>query len=165
MKKIPLIFILLTLAITSSCDNNVKEPTSAPTIDFEKEKKAIIEAISNETKAASQRDYESWKSYWVHDPNISKTYINFTEDSFSEMIGWKEIDDFVRVYIEEHPEPVLPPPLPKKINVKLYHNGAWLQYDIMDEVQGLKRETRLMEKENGVWKIAGMHTSIYGFKK
>jgi len=33
-----------------------------------------------------------------------------------------------------------------------------------DSEQGLKRETRLMEKENGQWKIAGMQTTIYGFR-
>jgi hypothetical protein len=34
-----------------------------------------------------------------------------------------------------------------------------------DAERGLKRETRLMEKRDGQWKIAGMHTTIYGFKK
>lgn len=81
------------------------------------------------------------------------------------MIGWKEIDDFVRIYIEEHPEPVPPPAQPDEIEVRVYGEGAWVSYEILDEVFGAKRETRLMEKENEKWKIAGLHTTIYGFRE
>jgi hypothetical protein len=33
----------------------------------------------------------------------------------------------------------------------------------LDPERGRKRETRLLEKVAGQWKIAGMHTTIYGF--
>jgi len=164
MNKNHLILLLITIVTALSCANQGKENTTL-TKNFDEEKIAIIESLTNETKAASRRDYKAWKSYWIHAPKISKTYMNFDENSFSEMNGWKEIDDFVRTYIEEHPEPVPPPAQPEEINVRLYGTGAWVSFDTMDEVQGLKRETRLMEKENGKWKIAGMHTSIYGFQK
>ena len=51
-----------------------------------------------------------------------------------------------------------------KIDVRLYRNGAWVTYEQRDSLRGLKRETRLMEKVNGEWKIAGMQTTIYGFE-
>jgi len=159
-----LFFLILSLVITIGCANqgNDKELIVE---NFEKEKRAIMESLRNETKAACQRDYEAWKSFWVQHPKISKTYMNFDENTFSEMNGWKEVDDFVRTYIEEHPEPVTPPAQPEELDLRLYGTGAWVSFDILDEGQGLKRETRLMEKEGGIWKIAGMHTSIYGLQR
>ena len=70
----------------------------------------------------------------------------------------------MKTFIEEHPEPEPVPKLLDKINVRLYKNGAWVTYEQQDSIRGLKRETRLMEKINGEWKIAGMQTTIYGFE-
>jgi len=162
MARILTIFLLIGIFIIVGC-----KPSEKPQImpDDEVEKKAILETIKNETKAAFSRDYEAWKTNWVHDAKMSKTYINFADSTFSEMIGWTAIDDFVRTYIEEHREPVPPPAFPDKIEVRIYGNGAWVSYEIMDEVFGAKRETRLMEKEDGKWKIAGLHTTIYGVRE
>jgi len=64
--------------------------------------------------------------------------------------------------MEEHPEPDPLPALVDSIEARLYGKGAWASYEQNDPKRGLKRETRLMEKENGQWKIAGMQTVIYG---
>lgn len=162
------IFIFTTLLWTISCEQAKKhnaDDMANQSIDFEKEEKAILETLNNETKAAFQRDYESWKEKWVHDPAITKTYINFTDSSFSESVGWDKINNFVKTFIEEHPEPEPVPTLVNDIDIRLYENGAWVSYEQQDSLRGLKRETRLMEKVNGQWRIAGMHTTIYGLKK
>ncbi|MFY0591014.1 nuclear transport factor 2 family protein [Roseivirga sp.] len=130
-------------------------------INFETEKAEILHTINSETAAAFNRNYELWKSYWVQKAYVTKTYINFSDSTSTETLGWEKVDDFVRVYIEEHPEPE---PLPKSITdieVRLYNSGAFVNYEVNDIGKRKKRETRLMEKENGQWKIAGMHTSIY----
>lgn len=132
---------------------------------FKQEKQAIIKTLNDETKAAFQRDYESWKDKWVHDSDITKIYINFADSSFSESLGWEEINGFVKNYFEAHPDPEpVPAPL-DDINVRLYENGAWVTYNQYDSIRGVKRETRLMEKVEGEWKIAGMQTTIYGLKQ
>ena len=154
---IVLLFSLLFL----SCEQRTMPPEEL----YELEKEAILTALLTETKAAFARDYKGWKANWVHRSSISKTYMNFVDTTFFEMTGWLEIDDFVRTYLEEHPDPVPPPAQAESVDVKIYGTGAWVSYEIMDEVFGKKRETRLMEKEDGRWKIAGMHTSIYGFDK
>lgn len=156
-RKIQSFFLLVILISAISCNQ-----TPSATINIEEEKAAILAVINNETKAAFQRDYEGWKDKWIHREDITKTYINFADNTMSESLGWEKINDFVRTYIEEHPEPDPLPDLVNDIKVQLYGNGAWVIYEQKDAKLGIKRETRLMEKENGKWKIAGMHTTIYG---
>lgn len=160
--------LVMALFYTIGCKENANNRANVSmnqTDDFEQEKAAILEVINGETKAAFNRDYESWKEKWVHQAYATKTYINFSDSSMTETLGWEEINEFVRTYIEDHPEPAPIPTLVADIDVRLYGSGAWVSYEQNDAERGSKRETRLMEKVNGQWKIAGMHTTIYGFKK
>lgn len=165
MTKTQIILFQLIAIIGFSCSGNTKENPNNIKDHYEKEKQAIIETIHTETKAAFQKDYEGWKAKWVHDPSISKTYMNFVDSSYSESIGWNDINNFVKTYIEKNPEPDQVPTLADEFEVRLYGNGAWVVFEQHDPKRGLKRETRLLEKIDGTWKIAGMHTSIYGFKE
>lgn len=158
------IFLFFSLTYLISCGEIVKESHSQ-TINFEKEKAAILATINNETKAAFNRDYESWKENWVQESYVTKTYIQFPDSSSSETLGWDAIAEFVRSYIEAHPQPDPVPSLVDDINVRIYGSGAWVSFEQNDAVRGIKRETRLMEKVDGLWKIAGMHTTIYGVEK
>ena len=139
--------------------------SSNTNVDYETEKAAILATLNNETKAAFQSDYDAWQGYWVQDADITKSYLDFPENTFSESLGWEEISGFVKTFFEEHPEPEPVPELLDSITVRLYGNGAWVTYQQQDSIRGLKRETRLMEKVNGQWKIAGMQTTIYGFEE
>ncbi|NHF58603.1 nuclear transport factor 2 family protein [Flavobacteriaceae bacterium TP-CH-4] len=166
-KKVALL-VFSTLLFAINCREVHKEELKETTniaVSHEAEKSAILQTLNDETKAAFQRDYEGWKEKWVHDPTISKTYINFADSSFTEAIGWQEISGFVKNFFKEHPEPEPLPALLDDIEVRLYGNGAWVTYEQKDSLRGLKRETRLMEKVDGTWKIASMQTTIYGFKR
>lgn len=166
-RKTRIIFLFTTLFLTLSCHEVTDEKTKAPIdrkIDVEQEKTAIIATLNDETKAAFNRNYEGWQEKWVHDPSITKTYLNIADSSLSESVGWDEISHFVKIFIEAHPEPEPVPKLVDDIDIRLYGNGAWVSYEQEDSLRGLKRETRLMEKVDGHWKIAGMHTTIYGFE-
>ncbi len=166
-KEFSVLVVSIFLLVTS-CKKEVPnraEQVAETTVDYQKEKKAILRILNAETKAAFERDYEGWQQKWVHHPNTSKTYIDFPEDSFTEAVGWEEISGFVKAFFEKHPEPEPVPALLDSIDVRLYENGAWVTYEQQDSLRGRKRETRLMEKVDDQWKIAGMHTTIYGFEK
>ena len=147
-------FFLPLLVLTCS------EPTPEPP-DVAAEKAAILDALNGETRAAFGRDYAAWQDYWVHAPYVTKTYMNFADSSLSETLGWTEVDRFVVDYFAAHPAPdPLPAPL-TDIDVRPYGTGAWVSYVQTDPARGRKRETRLMERIDGKWKIAGMQTVIY----
>ncbi|MEM6893018.1 MAG: hypothetical protein AAF554_04955 [Bacteroidota bacterium] len=156
-----LLFLLIIVACKKEQPSEVSmDEVKSPTL--EQEKTAILATINSETVAAFSRDYDGWQNKWIHEPFVTKTYMQFPDSSITETLGWKEISGFVKKYFEAHPEP---DPLPKPIEdieVRVYGSGAWVKYEQVDSVRGLKRETRLMEKVDGIWKIAGMHTTIYG---
>lgn len=153
--------LLLIAACVGPSEPKVSEPTSSgdgPAAD----KAAILRVLNEETTAAFSRDYEGWQSKWVQTPYVTKTYMNFADSSMTETLGWEEVNQFVVDYFAEHPEPdPLPDPL-ISIDVRVYGNGAWVSYEQDDPARGHKRETRLMERVDEAWKIAGMQTVIYG---
>ena len=136
---------------------------SAPTSqDPTTERTAILATLNAETAAAFSRNYEEWTTYWVQQPYVTKTYLNFADSTMTETRGWAEVNQFVVDYFAEHPEPdPLPAPL-TDIDVRLYGTGAWVSYEQDDPARGPKREYRLMEKVDGKWRIAGMQTVISG---
>ncbi|MEL7160533.1 MAG: nuclear transport factor 2 family protein [Bacteroidota bacterium] len=156
--KYALLLPAITLALLCSC-----QPTAeSTTVDAATEKAAILQVLNQETVAAFSRDYEGWQDKWVHAPYVAKTYMNFADSSLTEALGWEEVNQFVVDYFAEHPAPdPLPAPL-TDIAVRLYGDGAWVSYEQDNPAGGRKRETRLMERSGGAWKIAGMQTVIYG---
>ncbi len=155
--------VILFLFVFSmfSCLNS---PSTIHASSVEIEKSAILECLNNETEAAFSRDYKKWKEFWVQSTFVTKTYIDNRDSSFVEMLGWNEIDKFVKTYIEEHPVPEPVTELLSNIDVRLYESGAWVSYSQLNINNEMKRETRLMEKVDGKWRIAGMHTTIYAAK-
>ncbi len=123
----------------------------------------ILATLNAETAAAFSRDYAAWQTYWVQAPYVTKIYLNFADGTQSETLGWEAVDRFVADYFADHPDPdPLPAPL-TEIDVRLYGDyGAWVTYEQQDPARGRKRETRLMERTGGRWRIAGMQTIIYG---
>ena len=153
--------LLALVALGTGCADAPAEPPPEAAVDEAQEKAAILDVLNGETRAALGRDYEGWREHWVHEPTVAKTYVNEADGTGSETLGWAAVDEFVRTYIEEHPEPEAPPAPLTDADVRLYGDGAWVTYEQQDADQGRKREARLMEKVDGEWRIAGMHTTIY----
>ena len=166
MRRLPALALSLAAAVwLSGCADEPPERaagTPSETTDSDRETALILDVLNAETRDALGRDYEGWRSRWVHEAYVTKTYVNVVDGTGSETLGWDEVDRFVRTYIEDHPEPEPAPPPLEDADVRLYGDGAWVSYEQDDADQGRKRESRLMERVGGAWKIAGMHTTVYG---
>ena len=170
MRPLLIVLCLSATACLSGCDDTPPESdaleraaeTPGAATDDDRDKALILDVLNAETRDALGRDYESWRDHWVHEPYVVKTYVNVADGSGSETRGWAAVDDFVRSYLEAHPEPEPPPAPLEDADVRLYGDGAWVSYEQDDVDQGRKRESRLMERVGGTWRIAGMHTTIYG---
>ena len=163
----PNVRLLLTLAAVASFVGCSRAPAEGAALGADPgasgdDRAQILAVLNGETRDALGRDYASWRSHWVHEPYVFKTYVNVADGTGSETRGWDRVDDFVRTYIEDHPEPESPPPPLTDADVRVYGDGAWVSYEQDDADQGRKRESRLMERVDGRWRIAGMHTTIYG---
>ena len=134
---------------------------AAPAPDAERETARILDALNGETRSALARDYAAWRGHWVHAPYAVKTYTHVADGTSSVTLGWGAVDDFVRAYIEAHPEPEPPPAPLTEADVRAWGDQAWVTYD-QDTEQGWKRESRRLERVDGAWRIAAMHTTIYG---
>jgi hypothetical protein len=147
MKKYELTLFALILLAGTSCHEK---------IDIEKEKKAIIAVIEEETNAALARDYDRFAANHVLDETnirlgISKSGYNF-------YTGWEEIGSYFKEYFKNNPEPDTRKY--EKINhkIKVYKDSAWdvhneLVYDSKGEVVQREIGVRFLEKVNGKWKI------------
>lgn len=165
MIKRAIILMSIILFVVACKEKVQSKVASNPEVNFETEKAAILETLNSETAAAFGRNYDAWQDKWVHDPEMSKIYLNYADSTFSESVGWTKISEFVQMYFIAHPEPdPIPEPI-EKIEVRLYGTGAWVVYEQNDASQGRKRETRLMQKVDGQWKIASMQTTIYGIEE
>lgn len=151
--------LILFLCILSSIFSGCQQAPGP-----EAEKAAILASLNGETEAFFNKDYQAWADQWLHESFISKSYMIVTDSTFSEVLSWAQIDLFAKTYMQTHPAAEPLPTLLKDVSVRLYGDGAWVTFEQKDPTRGLKRETRLMEKIKGQWKIAGMHTTVYGFR-
>ena len=162
MRSYLVVVLCVSACLTGCADGPPTSDAPSRAADLDRETALIVGVLNAETRDALGRDYDGWREHWVHQPYVVKTYVNVADGTGSETLGWNEVDRFVRTYIEEHPEPEPPPPPLESADVRLYGDGAWVSYEQQDADQGRKRETRLMEKVGGAWRIAGMHTTVYG---
>lgn len=162
------LFIGMVASFAIACNETKKkeqEPVSEVIhiVDMDQEKRAILKTLNDETAAAFQRDYDAWQSKWVHSPTMTKIYEDLTGGESSTSTGWDEISQFVKDFFEAHPAPEPVPELLSEIDVRIVGTDAHVIYEQQDSLRGRKQEIRTMEKVDGVWKIAGMKTTIYGF--
>lgn len=153
----------IALITTFSCQQKVNDTETSEAIDIEKEKAAIMKVIEGESAAFWNKDFDAWASYWVHEPYI-RTMGWWEDGGVTVVEGWDARAERSRKNMETSPEanPTATRVRRENINIRIYQDVAWLTFDqygedtgdnLMD-MPGLSRETRIMEKHNGEWKIA-----------
>lgn len=128
--------------------------------DEEEERKAILALIEKESTAFWDKDYDAWASCWVHSPYV-RTMGWWARGGVTVVSGWEERGPRTKQHMEANPEPNPQNVRRENINMRIYHDAAWVTFDQYGsdtgepdmDMPGLSRETRFLEKHNGQWKI------------
>lgn len=169
MKNVTLSILTLIFVTFYACqspaDTSDKGVEAAVEFDEAKEKAAILSAIEQETKCFFERDYECWKEYWIQEDYAFQAWNN-ADGTFDAAVGWDKIHDQGKSYIDNVPEGKTKTshPIVKRgdIQFKFYGDNLayliWQQYnsDRKNEYYSVSQETRLMEKQDGKWKIVNV---------
>jgi hypothetical protein len=131
-------------------------------IDQQSDTTAIMQVIADESSAFWNKDFEAWAQCWQHTAYIrrigwwARGGITVTE-------GWDALSSRVKTTMAAYPEPNPTAARVRRENVNLRISGsmAWVTFDQYGEdtgdlemdMAGLSRETRVLEKQNGEWKI------------
>lgn len=152
-------FFLLIMLMPAflSCGGKAKEPEGDA---LQKEKDAILAVIEKETASFFSRDYEAWKSTFAQTDYAFQAWSN-RDGTFDASVGWDRIDKTVGTYITENPVPDSAQRKVERKNIMYKFYGpdvAFLTFDQFNSDPGAlgflhSKETRLMEKINGDWKI------------
>jgi hypothetical protein len=158
--------LLLAFVVVMSCDRPstiTQNAESADTVDFEKEKTAILELIQRESEGFWEKDFEKYASCWVQE-EYARTLGYWKDGGIVVVNGWKERAARTKEHMEKSPEanPTATKVRRENLNLRIFKDVAWVTFDqygedtgdpLMD-MPGLSRETRILEKQNGQWKIA-----------
>jgi hypothetical protein len=166
------IFILMLGLSTLAGFGQTTNSSGSASFDEEKEKKAIIESINAETAAFFKRDYEEVIKYYVHADYVFHAW-NSADGTYSATIGWPTINEKYIDYFKNNPVPVGTSdyPIVEKRNLlfKFFNDNVafvtWDQYERKDISKPFRKAkaSRIMEKQDGIWKIANM-TAYYDYK-
>jgi hypothetical protein len=143
-KLIPLTTLFLVFAFTAAIAQD--KPLS-------KDEAAIREVIENESKYYWGRNYDKWQALYVHAPYVAWTAAS--KYGVTRHQGWDDWSKEVKTFFKSSPKPQEYEGVVYKYNyhTRIYGNGAWVSFEQMND--GTKTwETRIMEKQDGKWKIA-----------
>lgn len=155
---------LIYMASTGCHPNHASQATSQAEeeIDYEKEKQAILQVIENESKAFWKKDFDGYASHWAHEDYV-RTLGWWEAGGVTVVEGWKERGERTKSHMENSPQEneTATKVRRENINLRIYRDVAWMTFDQYGEdtgdptmdMPGLSRETRILEKHNGQWKI------------
>ena len=139
----------------------------ADNIDFEKEQAAIEAVIAKETESYYKQDFEAWKStylqspafrkfgYWEGYPEKVVSYLGFESLATEKKKQFDNNETLWQGSTEERTNE----------NFRISNDMAWYTFEQNSyekdtrKFLGKSMETRILEKQNGEWKIAylGFH--------
>ena len=152
---------LLVCSMTASAQG--ARSTRSAANQFTRDSMAIIATMNGESAAFWNKDYKAWEGYWVHAP-YARIMGWWQAGGISVTEGWDAISQGIKKLMQDNPKPN--PTASKfrreKLNLQIRGDVAWVTFDQygMDtgdqrmDMPGLSRETRVLEKQNGKWRIA-----------
>ncbi len=124
------------------------------------EEKAIITLIERESKAFWDKDFEAYADCWAHEDYV-RTIGWWAAGGITVIQGWEARGNRTRKFMDENPEVNPQNPVRKNMNIRIGKDMAWVTFDQYGkdtndptfDMPGLSRETRILEKIKGQWKI------------
>lgn len=160
MKTTAFLFLSLVSVVFSCAKSDDKKASS---LNEEAEMKQIMQTINDESDCFFKRDYNCWKDTYIHADYAFQAWSN-PDGTFDAKQGWQEVDDKTGKYIKENKVLGSEHPRLERKNMvhKFYGDNAvflvWDQYN--SNPNGKKyyhsKEARVMEKEDGKWKIVNV---------
>lgn len=162
-----MISILLLGSMIASCNQQPLKPATAPAVDFEKEKAAIQAVIAKETESYYKQDFKAWKSTYLQSPAFRKFgYWEGYEHKIEAYNGFQSLADVKKKQFDAN-ETLWQGSVEERSNenFRITNDMAWYTFEQNSyekdtrKFLGKSLETRILEKENGAWKIAylGFH--------
>lgn len=153
-----LLFLSLLLGI---CLFSCKESLPTATVDYEKEKAAILQTIATETEAYFAQDYKRWRDTYL-DTSYFRHYAYW--EGYPEKVkfynGFESLDTFKRKQFEED-RTLWKGSTEERANenFRIFPDVAWYTFEQTSyekdtrKFLGKSLETRILEKHDGKWKI------------
>jgi len=136
--------------------------TAPKTVDFEKEKAAIQAVIAKETESYYKQDFEAWKSTYLDDPGFRKYgYWEGFPEKVQSHNGFEALKAEKKRQFDKN-ETLWQGSTEERVNenFRISPEMAWYTFEQYSYEKGTQKllgtslETRILEKHDGVWKIA-----------
>ncbi len=123
---------------------------------------AVMRVVEAETNAFWNKDFEAWAACWLHSPAV-RMMGWWARGGISVIEGWEAHSSNIKRLMDANPTPN--PSAAKvrreNVNIRVSDQMAWLTFDQYGadtgepemDMPGLSRETRVLEKHDGDWKI------------
>jgi hypothetical protein len=169
--KTTFFILMLGLSALAGLGKN-KAASGSAGLNEEKEKKAILESLTAETENFFKGDYEGVIKCFVHSDYAFHAWNN-ADGTYDATVGWPAINEKYKNYFKDNPVPAGSSSHPKverrDMVFKFFNSNlafvTWTQYNSDSEMKTyrLSKETRIMEKQGELWKIANM-TAFWDYK-
>jgi hypothetical protein len=123
---------------------------------------AIMEVITKETVAFWNKDFEAWSQCWLHTPQV-RNMGWWKRGGVRVHRGWEASSQLIKDLMAANPEPnpTASQVRRENINLNVSQDMAWVTFDQYGadtgepdmDMPGASRETRILEKHDGKWKI------------
>jgi hypothetical protein len=133
--------------------------------DNSKEEAAIKAVIEGEIKASFNGDYNTWEGFFVHEPYV--VWMQGWKEGYACWKGWQDISNSAKTFIKPERKGTSIHNGNSDYTIKVYGAVAFVSFKskITRISEGKSSEdeameARLLEKHDGIWKIAYL-SSIY----
>ena len=124
--------------------------------------RAIMKLLADESAAFWNKDFDAWARCWVHAPYVRRMGW-WSLGGVTYRRGWDEVSTRARQQFVENPNtnPTAAELRRDDMNLRIGADMAWVTYDqyapdtgeAVFDMPGLSRETKILEKHDGEWKL------------